>query len=75
MGPAAGPPGVPRLVTELTATAQGGPREVNQALAVVAAAPGTNDILDSARMYEVVVIQDSSTIGDSAYLSGGLDVR
>jgi len=75
MGPAAGPPGVQRLVTELTATAQGGPREVNQALSVVAAAPGTDDILNTARMYEVVVIQDSSTVGDSAYLSGGLDVR
>lgn len=76
MGTAAGPPGTPRLVTELVFSAAGGPRMVEQALTVVAAAPGTNDILDSDRMYEVAIIQDVSTTGDVAYLgSAGLEVR
>lgn len=77
MGPAAGPPDVvPRLVSELTFTSQGGPRSSEKALTVVAAAPGTDDILNTSRMYEVVIIQDVSTQGDVAYLgSAGLEVR
>lgn len=77
MGPAAGPPDVtPRLVSELTFTAQGGPRESEVALTVVSSTPGTDDILDSDRMYEVAIIQDPSSQGDVAYLgSAGLEVR
>ena len=76
MGPAAGPPGTPRLVSELVFSAAGGPRMLEKALTVVAATPGTDDILDSDRMYEVAIIQDVSTLGDVAYLgSAGLEVR
>lgn len=77
MGPAAGPPDVtPRLVSELTFTAQGGPRSAEQALTVVSSTPGTNDILDQDRMYELAIIQDPSAQGDVAYLgSAGLEVR
>jgi hypothetical protein len=46
------------------------------ALTVVSATPGTDDILDSDRMYEVAIIQDPSSQGDVAYLgSAGLEVR
>lgn len=77
MGPAAGPPdSTPRLVSELTFTAQSGPRGGEQALSVVSASPTTNQILDVDRMYEVVIIQDVSTTGDVAFLgSAGLEVR
>lgn len=77
IGPAAGPPDVsPRLVTELTFSAQGGPRAAEQALIVVPLAPATNQILDQDRMYEVAVIQDISTAGDVGYLgSAGVEVR
>lgn len=77
IGPAAGPPDpTERLVSELTFTAQGGPRSAEVALTVVAAAPSTDDILNSSRMYEVVVIQDASTTGDVGYLgSAVIEVR
>jgi len=76
MGTAAGPPGSPRLVYELTATYQGGPRSNEQALTVVAASPTTGEILDTDRMYEVAVIQDVSDQGDVAFIgSVGIEVR
>jgi len=79
MGPAAGPPdSPPRRVTTLTFSAQGGPRASEQALTVTAGGVTDDDnkILSSARLYEVVIIQDTSTAGDVAYLgSAGLEVR
>jgi hypothetical protein len=72
---AKGTPATPRLVSTLQTTTTGGPQVLEQALTVVAAAPGTNEILDTSRMYEIVIIQ-SSTAGDWVYTgSTGLEVR
>jgi len=67
MGPAAGPPAAPRLVSELTFTANG-PASAEQALTVVTAAPGANQILNTDRMYEARIIHDSSTTGDVTFV-------
>lgn len=73
MGPSGGPFGVPRLVSTLQRVA-GGLMDVLQALTVVAGAPGADQILDTKRVYEVVVIQ-SSAPGDTVYVgSVGLEV-
>lgn len=75
MGPKAGPPGTPRLVATLSTTTDGGPQVEEQALTIVSSGPSTNEILDSARMYEATVDQ-SSTVGDTVYVgSVGLEVR
>jgi hypothetical protein len=76
MGPKAGPPVAPRLVTELSATTNV-MQTVEQALTVTAGAvvAGDNKILNSARMYEVTLEVDA-TITDSAYLGiAGIEVR
>lgn len=83
VGPVAGPPTVGRLVATLTTTSDGGPQRLTQTLTVVAAAPTTNEILDSDRMYQVTVEVDATT-GDDCYVgsvslvgfgpgSGGVD--
>ena len=73
MGPSGGPFGVPRLVSTLQRVA-GGLMDVLQALTVVAVAPGADQILDTKRVYEAVVIQ-SSAPGDTVYVgSVGLEV-
>ena len=74
MGPVSGPPSVPRLVSTLS-TAAGGLQVAGVGLTVVLGAPGTNDILNTYRMYEVTLYQ-TSVVTDTVYLgSVGLDVR
>lgn len=74
MGPKAGPPAAPTLITTLSTLSAGGPQVLEQALSV-GASPGANQIANSARMYELTVIQSTSP-GDSNYIgSAGLDVR
>jgi hypothetical protein len=83
VGPVAGPPVVGRLVTTLTTTTSGGPQRLTQTLSIVASGPGTNEILDSDRMYQATVEVDATT-GDDCYVgsvslvgfgpgSGGVD--
>lgn len=73
MGPVGAPGGVPRLVAVLERTVSG-LMNVSQTLTVVAAAPGTNQIWNTERVYELVVIQDS-TPGDIVYVgSAGLKI-
>jgi hypothetical protein len=68
MGPAGGPLDlVPRLVTELEGTEQGGPLSIEVQLTVVSATPGAEEILDEDRMYEIAVIQDA-TLGDIGFI-------
>lgn len=75
MGPKAGPPAAPVLITTLLTVAPGGPQTLEQVLAVGPGGPAGNLIADSARMYEITVIQ-TSTPGDTMYVgSAGLDVR
>lgn len=75
MGPQAGPPAAPTLITTLTTMIPGGPTVLEQALSVGPAGPGANLLADSARMYEITVIQ-TSTVGDTMFVgSAGLDVR
>lgn len=74
MGPKAGPLGVPRLVTTLS-TGTNGLQTLEQALTIVPAAPGPNDILDSARIYEVVATSAAAAGDDVMVYSTGLDVR
>jgi hypothetical protein len=74
MGPAAGPPAAPVLVTTLTTAVGGGPQVLEQALSVDVA-PGANQIADSPRMYEITIIM-AGTAGDTTFLgSAGMDVR
>jgi len=72
-----GPPGAPippRLVTSLSTTSDG-QQYLETDLTVVSAAPASGEILDVARMYEIVVEQ-SATTGDSVYLgSAGINVE
>ena len=69
-------PGTPRLVSRLVFLTNGGPRSAEQALTVVSATPGTDDILDVERVYEAAVEQDASAAGDVAYIgSAVLEVR
>jgi hypothetical protein len=73
MGPSGAPGGVPRLVATLQRVA-GGLMDVSQSLTVVPVAPGANQILDTKRVYEIVVIQ-ASAVGDTVYVgSAGLEV-
>jgi len=65
-GPAAGPPGVPRIVTTLSFST-GGDQFLSQDLTTVVAAPTGNQILNAARMYEAVVYQTSQA-GDDVYV-------
>jgi len=71
VGPAAGPPTAPRQVCELTFTANG-PGSAEQALTVVSATPGANQVLNTDRMYEATVIQDASTVGDVAFVGSAV---
>lgn len=64
---AVGTPGVPRLVSTLTTSTNGGPQELTQSLTVVSAAPGTNEILDTDRLYEAVVTS-AAVAGDTVYV-------
>lgn len=74
LGPRGGPYIAPRLVATLSTTIDGGPQDIEQLLGIEAAPVG-NEIHDSARTYEVTVVQ-SSTVGDSVYIgSCGLEVR
>lgn len=73
LGPAAGPPVAPTLITTLT-TAASGLRYNQQALAV-GGAPGANQIMNTPRMYEVTVEQ-SSLAGDTVDVrSAGISDR
>lgn len=74
MGPKAGPPAVPVLITTLSTIVAGGPQALEQALAI-GPVPAPNTIANSARMYEITAIQTSAA-GDSMYVgSAGMDVR
>lgn len=75
MGPKAGPPGVPRLVSTLQATTNV-LQTLEQALTVVPGpTPLVNQILDTPRMYEATM-EVNGVIGDSAYLGiVGIEVR
>ena len=74
MGPKAGPPASPRLVTTLTATTSV-IQTLEQSLTVVAATPTTNQILDTPRMYEAT-LEVNGVTADSAYLGiVGIEVR
>lgn len=74
MGPAAGPPDTPRLVSTLT-TSTAGLQYLEQDLTVVSSSPISNQILNAPRMYEMTLIQ-SSQAGDTIYLgSAGLNVE
>ena len=66
---AVGTPAVPRLVSTLTTSTSGGPQVLRQALTTVAAAPGTNEILEADRMYEVAVTS-AAVAGDSVFVGG-----
>ena len=77
MGPKAGPPGVPRLVCELSTSTTGGPQSLEEVLTVVAGGVASDDnkILDVPRMYELSVLM-SGTVADTTYVgSAGLEVR
>jgi hypothetical protein len=65
LGPRAGPPGTPRLVTTMASSTNGGPQVLDQVL-TISASPASNQIHDSSRMYEVTITQTSAS-GDSAY--------
>lgn len=74
MGPKAGPPVAPTLITALVTAVPGGPQVLEQVLAI-GVAPGANQIANSARMYEITALQLSAP-GDSVYVGcAGLDVR
>jgi len=73
LGPSGGPFGAPRLVSTLQRVA-GGLMNMSQALTVVVAAPGANQVWNTKRVYELVVIQ-SSALGDTVYVgSVGLEI-
>lgn len=63
-------PGSPRLVSQLLFSSNSGPRSVEQALTVVSSGEAEDDdnILNVERVYEAVVVQDTSTAGDVAYV-------
>ena len=69
VGPVAGPPAAAVLVATLQTATSGGPQYLEQALAV-AGAPGTNQIANSARMYEVRAYETSQA-GDVLFVGGG----
>jgi hypothetical protein len=70
---AVGSPAAPRLVSTLRLTTSG-VAYVEQAL-TVSATPSTNQILDAACMYEIV-LYESSTVGDTIYLgSAGINIE
>lgn len=74
VGPAAGPPVAPTLITTLSTATTGGPQHLSQSLSV-GASPAAGQIANSARMYEVRAYQ-TSTPGDSFFLgSGGMADR
>ena len=76
LGPAAGPPAGPVLVATLVDGPPGtsGVQYLEQALAV-GGAPGVNQIMNTARLYEVAVYQ-SSQAGDSVRVgSVGITIR
>jgi hypothetical protein len=73
LGPSGGPFGAPRLVAVLQRVASG-LMNVSQVLTVVVLAPGANQILNTKRVYELVVIQ-ASALGDTVYVgSVGLEI-
>lgn len=75
LGPAAGPPSAPRLVTTLS-TSSTSITYLEQVLTIVSAGPTGNQILDSARMYEMTLEISSGTTGDTIYLgSAGINVE
>jgi hypothetical protein len=74
LGPAAGPPSAPRLVTTLS-TSSAGLAYLEQALTIVSAGAAGDEILDSARMYEIT-IEMTGTTADTTYIgSAGLNVE
>lgn len=74
MGPKAGPPAAPTLISTLSTASAGGPQVLEQVL-TVGVSPGGNQIANSARMYELTAYQ-GTTPGDTLYVgSAGLDVR
>lgn len=75
LGPAAGPPTAPRLVTTLTTTSTS-LTYLDQVLTVVSAGAAGDEILDTPRMYEITLDISSGTAGDTIYLgSAGLNVE
>jgi hypothetical protein len=66
LGPVAGPFGTPRLVSTLQETTSG-LVNLNNNLVVVSGSPGTDQILDSDRAYEIVVKQTSAE-NDTVYV-------
>lgn len=74
MGPSAGPPSAPRLVSTLN-TSTSGLQYLDQDLTVVSSGPSSNEILNTPRMYELTLVQ-SSQAGDTIYLgSAGINVE
>lgn len=75
LGPAAGPPTAPRLVTTLTTTATT-LTYLEQALTVVSSGAAGDEILDSPRLYEITLSISAGTTGDTIYLgSAGVNVE
>jgi hypothetical protein len=73
LGPVAGPPAVPTLIATLT-TAASGLRYDEQSL-TVGGSPSLGQIMNTPRMYEVTV-QQNSQAGDSVYVgSAGISDR
>lgn len=66
LGPVAGPFGTPRLVSTLQSTTSG-LINLDQLLVVVSGSPGTDEILNSDRLYEISVVQ-SSAENDTVYV-------
>lgn len=73
-GPASGPPAALTLIATLSTAVAGGPQYKEQSLAV-GVSPGTNQIANSARMYEARAFM-AGTFGDTLFVGGGgIDVR
>ena len=71
---APGSPEAPRLVSTLSWSASGVDYK-SKDLTIVSATPGTDEILDSARMYELTIYMNGTT-GDTTYLgSAGMNVE
>lgn len=74
LGPAAGPPTAPRLVSTLS-TSTAGLQYLETDLTVVTSSPVGDEILNTPRIYELTLTQ-SSQAGDTIYLgSAGINVE
>lgn len=74
LGPSGGPPEVPRLVATLV-TSTDGVQYISQDLTVVSSSPSGNEILDSARLYELTIAQ-TSVPEDTVYVgSAGINIQ